>query len=74
MKITMLTGLSGQHYSLSPRDVVEHPDAAEAQRLIDAGYAEEADADAKVTKMIVVPDIETATAVKPARETRKAGK
>jgi len=38
MKIKMTTGLSGPDYSLSPGDVRDFP-AAEARRLIEAGYA-----------------------------------
>lgn len=39
MKIRMLTGLSGPDVSAGPGDVIERSEA-EAQRLIEAGFAE----------------------------------
>ena len=40
MKITMKTGLSGPSISLAPGDTKTFDDPKEAQRLIDAGFAE----------------------------------
>lgn len=41
MKVKLLTGLSGPKYTLSPGDVTDRFGKKEAQRLIDAGIAEE---------------------------------
>jgi len=40
MKIRMLTSIAGADFALSSGDVTDRFSAAEAQRLIDAGYAE----------------------------------
>jgi hypothetical protein len=45
MKIKMKAGLSGPEFSLAPGDTKFFDDADEAQRLIDAGFAELAPAD-----------------------------
>lgn len=46
MKIKMKAGLSGPEFSLAPGDTKVFEDANEAQRLIDAGFAELAKDDA----------------------------
>lgn len=61
MKVRMLTGLAGVHYSVSPGDLHD-VDAAEAKRLIDAGIAEPVKTVAK--------KIETTEAKVPAKESR----
>jgi hypothetical protein len=43
MQLKMKVGLSGPELSLSPGDVHDFEDEAEAQRLIDAGIAEAID-------------------------------
>lgn len=40
MQIRMLVGIAGADFALSPGDVTDRFDAAEAQRFIEAGYAE----------------------------------
>lgn len=59
MKIKMLTSIAGADFSLSRGEETDRFPAAEAQRLIAAGYAEP----------VAVPVIERAV-VKPAREKR----
>lgn len=40
MKIKMLMGVAGRDFSLSPREETERFPEKEAQRLVDAGFAE----------------------------------
>lgn len=42
MKIKMLIGMAGARFSVAPREITDRFSDAEAQDLIDAGYAEEA--------------------------------
>ena len=56
MKLLMLTPLVGANFAVAAHDVVEHPDAIEAKRWIDAEFAEEAPKAAKVTQGIPPPE------------------
>ncbi len=57
MKIRMKTGLSGPQFSLAPGDTKDFADDGEAQRLIDAKFAE------RVTETAITPaPIEETTA------------
>lgn len=75
MKIRMLTSLAGVDYALSPGEVTERFDDAEAARLVQADYAVVVIGDVAETA-ILPPPAETAvvpqaeTAVVPPAETR----
>lgn len=57
MQIRMLTGIAGADFSLSPGDVTDRFSAAEAGRMIAAGFAEAAGA-APVERAVDAPAVE----------------
>lgn len=59
MKLKMLTSMGGKDFALSPGDETDRFTAAEAERLIAAGYA-----------VPVADTVVETTARKPARERR----
>lgn len=58
MKLLMLTALAGSNFAVAIGDVVSHYDDEEAGRWVAAEFAEKAPEKAKVTVVILPPDVE----------------
>lgn len=63
MLLKMIAGLSGPQFNLAPGDEYEF-ESAEAERLIEAGFANEAE------KAVVTAPVETRKKTKPKAETK----